>query len=117
MADDEIRFSRSPYTVTYLDLQGKQQTLRRVPPPKLHEMLPTDIVELTTRKNEDFETGDLADVYHINVRHPNVLQLRNDDGLTTFVEYFDVDLHEEVAPRPGRDPRDLPDNNRYLIWP
>lgn len=114
---DEVRFSRKPYLVTYNDLNGEKHTIRRVPPPKLHPMLPTDVVELTRKKNDDFQAGDEFEVIHINQRHPNVLQLQDDDGKTTFVDFYDATLKEEVALRDGVDPRDRPVNNRYLLWP
>jgi hypothetical protein len=113
----EIRFSRRPYTVTYRDLEGEMQTIRRRPPPKLHRALPSDIVSLTRGKNDDFREGDEFTVKHINPRHPNVLQVADDDGLATFVDYYDMNLEEEVALREGQDPRDVPLNNEYLLWP
>lgn len=117
MADDAIKFDRTPYKITYQDAQGKLQTVRRVPPQKLHPILPTDIVELNIKENDDFRAGDEAEVAYINPRHANILQIRNSKGDTKFVPYFDVDLKEEVAPREGVDPRDKPANNRYLLWP
>jgi hypothetical protein len=117
MSDEVVRWTRRPYTITYQDLKGEKHTIRRVPPPRLHDMLPTDIVELTRQKNEDFVVGDEFDVKHINPRHPNVLQLTNDDEITTFVDYYDLDLVEEVADRPGVNHFDKPINNRYLMWP
>jgi hypothetical protein len=118
MSDDiGIRFSRAPYKVTYKDLQGEVKTIRRVPPPKLHDVLPTDVVSLSRQKSETFQEGDEFEVKHINPRHANTLQLVDADGATTFVDHYDVVLEEEVAPRPGVDPRDKPVNNRYLTWP
>jgi hypothetical protein len=117
MADDAVRFSRKPYTISYTDLKGEHKTIRRVPPAKMHEALPTDIVELTRKKSDAFDEGEEYEVKHINPRHPNVLQLVGDDGRTTFVEHYDIRLEEEVADRPGKDPRDKPINNRYLLWP
>ena len=122
MADgaSPIVFDRTPYTVYYQDLHGAVQTLKRTPPPKLHEALPADIVELTATKSDDFKAGDTLTVQHINPRYPNTLQLRNGQGDTTFVDYFDVNLKREIAPRPGLDPLDQPSisiDNRYLMWP
>lgn len=115
---DEIKFDRKPYTVTYReDATGQIKTIRRTPPPKLHEALPTDIVELTHKKSDHFDKGDDVEVIHINPRHPNTLQIRADDGTTGFVEYYDAELKEERALRAGQDPRDKPANNRYLLWP
>lgn len=116
---DEIKFDRTPYTVKYTDLQGKQKSLRRVPPEKLHDALPTDVVELTRDRSADFRAGNEFEVVNVTQRQPNVLQLRKDDGQTTFIEYFDMTLHEsgKIAPRAGDDPRDRPHNSRYLLWP
>ncbi len=116
----EIRFDRKPYNVTYVDLKGDQKTIRRVPPPKLHEMLPTDVVELTTKKNDDFQAGDQFTVKHINARHPNIIQIDDGDGNATFVPYFDLKLEPsgEMAPRDGQTaPHEVPARNRYLLWP
>ena len=112
-----VRFSRRPYTVTYMDLKGEKQTLRRRPPEKLHDMLPTDIVSLTRQKSADFLEGDEFEVKHINPKHPNVMQLIDEDDRTTFVDFYDAKLEEMVAPRNGIDPRDRPERNEYLLWP
>jgi hypothetical protein len=122
MADDSspIQFSRAPYAVSFHDLHGQLQTIRRVPPPKLHDALPTDRVELTTKKSDDFREGDEVTVKYINPRHPNTLQLVNGNGDTTFVDYYDVNLVNEVAPRTDRLVSDRPSatvSNRYLMWP
>jgi hypothetical protein len=119
MSDDQsnVGWSRKPYTITYLDLRGEKNTIRRVPPPKLHDMLPTDKVELRFQKNADFLQGDQFEIKHINPRHPNVLQLVNDEEATTFVDYYQTELQEEVAQRPGISPMEHPNNTRYLMWP
>ncbi|SMF38037.1 hypothetical protein [Pseudobacteriovorax antillogorgiicola] len=111
-----IQFNRKPYKVTYYK-DGERKTIRRVPPPKLHDMLPKDKVSLTRGKNDDFETGDEFTVKHINQRHPNVLQVTNDDGRSTFIDYYDLKLEQKIAKRNGVDPLDFPENNRYLRWP
>lgn len=118
MSDDSgIRFSRTPYQVTYRDLRGELKTIRRVPPPKLHDMLPTDVVSLSRQTSEAFQEGDEVRIKHINPRQANTLQLINAEGATTFVNYTDVVLQRAEAPRPDADPRDMPVNNRYLTWP
>ncbi len=114
---DEIKFDRAPYKVTYVDLHGEKKTLRRVPPAKLHDALPTDVVRLDRKRSDDFQAGQDYEVAGISPRQPNVLQLKRTDGQTTFVEYFDTTLKEEVAVREGVDPRDRPQNNKYLLWP
>ena len=112
----DIRFSRRPYTVTYMK-DGEKHTIRRQPPPKLHDMLPEDLVSLTRSKSADFKEGDEFTVKHINPRHPNVLQLTNEDGLSTFVDYYDLEMEEMRAKRNGMDVLDMPANNKYLLWP
>lgn len=113
---DPINFDRTPYKVTYMQ-DGKKVTIRRVPPAKLHDVLPTDRVELTTRHSDDFPEGEKYTVKYISTRQPNIMQLENADGQTTFAPYFDTELRDRVAPRNGVDPRDEPINNRYLRWP
>ena len=114
---DEIVFSRRPYTVSYKDLKGEMHTIRRVPPEKLHEILPTDKVELTTTKNADWQEGDSYTMRHIAPRQPNTLQIEKGNGETTFIEYSDATLDEMVAPRYGMNSREAPVNNKYLLWP
>lgn len=113
----EIRFSRKPYTITYKDQQGEIQKIKRRPPPKLHEALPTDVVELTTRKNSDWQEGGEFQIKHISRLQPNTIQLVNEEGQTTFVPYYDVRLEKKVAPRGGVPIQDQPIQNRYLLWP
>lgn len=117
MADDAVKFPRTPYKVTYQDLHGVTKTIRRVPPPKLHEALPTDIVKLTSKRSDDFDVGDEVEVANISWKQPNTLQVKDGNGATTFVEFYDIELKEERAVRDGVDPRDRPQNNRYLLWP
>ena len=114
---DEVVFDRTPYIVRWRDQDGKQQQMRRVPPPKLHDALPTDIVELTADRSADFRAGKEVTVKHINPRHPNVLQIEDDDGHTTFVNYFETNLKEEVAMRNGVPREARPERNKYLLWP
>lgn len=112
-----IYFSRKPYTVAYKDWHtGKLVSVKRRPPALAHDILPTDIVELTQTKNVDWQEGDEFEVKHISDRNPNVLQIRNDDGEATFVDSYDVMLEEEVAPR-GKRSLDDPKKNKYLNWP
>lgn len=114
---DPIQFDRKPYFVSWKDENGDMKRIRRVPPPKLHEALPEDIVKLTKQRNDDFKTGDTVAVKHINPRHPNVLQLVNDSGQTTFVDYYNMEVTEKRALRDGMRPEELPERNKYLRWP
>lgn len=112
-----IRFSQKPYKVTYNDFHtGERKTVTRRPPPKIHDMLPTDIVSLSSKKNDTFDVGDEVTIKHVSYRHPNILQLQNEDGETTFVPSRDVRLEQEVAYR-GRPQIDDEKANRYLVWP
>ena len=127
MADDKVQFRREPYMVKYVDLTGNVQSIQRTPPPKLHDALPQDMVELTHKKNADFDTGDKLEVTGISPRQPNVLQVKNADGQVTFIDYFDMKLREKIVPETGR--QSIPGvptsdsspgwatDNRYLIWP
>ena len=77
---DETKFDRTPYKVTYLDLHGEKHTIKRTPPPKLHDALPTDIVRLDRKRSDDFVAGTEYEVQSISPRQPNVLQLKRSDG-------------------------------------
>lgn len=113
----EIRFSQRPYTVQYRR-DGEVRQYRRQPPPKLHEALPTDIVEIKNSASTHWREGESYEVKHINWKHPNVLQIKNDDGETTFVNYHDIALKKKVAPRGDTaDVQSDPQANRYLQWP
>lgn len=110
------RINREPYKVTYYK-DGVKHTIRRIPPPKLHDIEVQDEVSLLRSKNEDYQAGDSFRVMGITKRQPNVLQLVNEDGLSTFVDYYDAKLEEMRGPREGVEVIDLPVNNRYLLWP
>ena len=114
---DPINFDRKPYFVSWKDESGEMHKIRRVPPPKLHEALPEDMVKLTKTKSDDFKEGAVLKVKNITNRQPNTLQLVDDDGKTTFVNYSDVELKEKRAARNGIPPEALPERNRYLLWP
>lgn len=111
-----VKFDRKPYTVRYM-VEGKRQSYRRRPPPKLHDMLPTDVVSLKRSKNEDFAKGDTYSVKTISPRQPNVLQITDSDGQSTFVDYYDLELNERVSPREGKEVFEFEENQRYLLWP
>lgn len=121
-----VRFNRDPYTVTYYK-DGEKQTIRRRPPPKLHEALPQDTVVLTRGKNDDWREGEKFKVKNISNRQPNTLQLVNEEGMSTFVDHYDMQVLTKPIDR-VRDGRiskeeakaqgiDLNIDNRYLLWP
>ena len=111
-----VRFTRRPYTVTYYK-DGEKHTIRRRPPEKLHEAWPEDIVSFKQGKGEDWLEGEEYEVRHINPRHPNVIQLDDGEGNTTFVEYMDVQLEEANGKRDGTSIAEVSNRNRYLLWP
>ncbi len=113
-----ISFPRTPYKISYYDLHGDKKTIRRVPPPKLHDILPEDEVEITRKKNDDFDAGDKLDVKSISPRSPNTLQIVNDDGQATFMSYLDLRISRRFAPdENGVTPLDQEESNQYLLWP
>lgn len=117
---ESIKFDRKPYNVTYYQ-GGVKKVIRRMPPPKLHEALPTDEVRLTRKYSDDFDSGDKLTVKNVNPRHPNTLQVIDDDGKTTFISYRDMELTKKVLKeRPGEpqvESYDNPISNEYLLWP
>lgn len=117
-----VQFSRKPYQVTYYK-DGEKHTITRRPPPKVHDMWPKDVVELTTKRNDDWQKGETYTVKGITARQPNTLQIENGDGETTFVSSYDLKLQEarglslESETSEAGKARKLPINNRYLTWP
>jgi len=118
---DPIKFDRKPYKVSYIDQNGIQQTIRRVPPPKLHAALPGDKVDITTTKSDDFRKGDTFSVKHINPRHPNVIQIQASDGRTTFLNFNEFKLNgvelEERDGGSGTKVLERSQTSKYLLWP
>jgi hypothetical protein len=114
----------APYTIRYKDDKtGEMKTIRRQPPVKLHQTLPKDKVELLSKRSDSFDEGGTYTVKGISPRSPNILQLENGDGETTFIEYHDTKLVSENA-----EPETSGDNvspaqasriikSKYMIWP
>lgn len=100
----------------YKDMHtGELVSKKRRPPPKLHDMLPTDKVELKFKKNEDWDSGEELTVKSISDRSPNVVQIKNEEGESTFVSSIDLNLVEEQAYRPGKSKEQR--SSKYLLWP
>jgi hypothetical protein len=76
-----------------------------------------DEVRLLASKNDDFKSGEILTLKGISTRQPNVLHLVNEEGLSTFVDYYDAKLETIRGLRDGTDVLDMPINNRYLLWP
>ena len=114
---ETVRLPDKPFYVTYKDFHtDKLVRIKRRPPSANHSMLPTDLVELKTTKNEDWREGDVDAIKHVSYRNPNVLQLENENGQTTFVRSDEVLLKEEIADR-GKSSLDEFERNKYLLWP
>jgi hypothetical protein len=115
----DVKFDRTPYTVSYMK-DGERRTIRRVPPPKLHDLAPADKVVISRKKGDDWDAGDEVTVKSIGRRQPNTLQVEK-DGKTTFLPYFDVlfreregaDIIAEDGMKIARDPL----GSKYLLWP
>ncbi len=117
----DIKFNRDPYKVVYFK-DGEKHTIRRVPPPKLHPILPQDRVELTRSKNADFKAGDRFEVKDINPRQPNVLHIQNEEGIATFIDHYDAKLMESNSDTIINEAGEVevvekPIDNDYLLWP
>jgi hypothetical protein len=116
----EGNFDRKPYNVSYTK-DGVRQTIRRVPPPKLHDLLPEDKVTIRRTKGDDWEEGDEVTVRGVGRRQPNTLQVEGQNGKKTFLPYFDVafkdrageDVIMEDELKISRDPL----GSKYLLWP
>lgn len=84
---------------------------------KDNDMLPIDIVELKSRKNDDWNSGERFEVKHVSYKAPNVIQIRNEESdEATFVESHQLDLVEKRAFR-GRPSINSAAANAYLRWP
>jgi hypothetical protein len=65
MMSSSISFSRKPDVLTsYKD--GERRSITRRPPPKVHDIWPQDVVQLSKTKSPDFKSGDKATVTHVN---------------------------------------------------
>lgn len=114
---DPVKPANGAYTVTWFD-NGEKKTMRRIPPPKLHTMLPEDIVELKSKRSDDFLEGKNYEIKGISPRHPNTIQIKNDEGQTTFVEYFKLEPEEKrILNADGSLSINNSKLNKYLRWP
>ncbi len=119
-----VNFDRTPYTVEYYK-NGKKEKLKRIPPPKLHDILPEDVVTITRKKNVDWGEGDEVKVKNITKRQPNTLQVLNEDsGKTTFLSFYDVlfegrpdEEEQNILSRDQAKRAADPLGSDYLLWP
>lgn len=112
--------SRKPYTVVYYDDNGERQVIRRVPPPRLHPLLPQDEVRITRKRNDDWDEDDVVKVSATTERQPNTLRVEQKNGKHTFLSHHDVEF---VSRNGGTDLEAIaqeagdPIGSRYLLWP
>ena len=112
-----MRVALRPQLAAYKDFHtGELKKVRRRPARVAHDMLPTDVVELSRRKNVDWTPGEEYVVKHISPRNPNVIQISNDEGESTFVSSTELESVERVASR-GEKRVDDPVASAYLLWP
>jgi hypothetical protein len=114
-------FDRRPYKVEYYK-DGVKQVINRRPPPKLHPILPEDVVTIRRKRNDDWQDGDEVEVTAIGSRQPNTLQVKNDRGQSTFLPFFDVEFEgrdegTDVVANDARARRRDPIGSDYLLWP
>jgi len=116
----EVKFDRTPYTVSYMQ-DGVQHKIRRTPPPKLHGLQTEDKVTISRRKGEEWAEGDEVKIKGISARQPNTLQVEK-NGKVTFLPYFDVQFKErpgapDVIAQDGFKVAADPLGSKYLLWP
>ena len=115
----EIKFDRTPYKVQYFK-DGQRHVIKRIPPPKLHDMLPEDEVKISRKKGDNWDEGDKVKIKHITSRHPNTLQVEDKNGNTTFLDYMDLDfkpLNGDARSKNGKQIERDPIGSKYLLWP
>ncbi len=112
------------YNYTVADSEGKVKTIRRPPARKLHDLLPLDKVELKSDRSHFFEAGEDYVVKTYNAKHPNVIQLKDDEGHSTWVPYSELNLKEAIGevdpqgkPEQKRIMQRAQQNTKYLQWP
>ncbi|KAB8029982.1 hypothetical protein [Fluviispira multicolorata] len=108
-------FDRTPYNVEYYK-DGEKQTIRRVPPAKLHDMVAGDEVTINRKKGDDWDAGDNVEIKAINPKQPNTLTLQKENEDYTFLTYDDVDLKTKSMQHLINEGKD-PYGSQYLLWP
>ncbi|MEY2988772.1 MAG: hypothetical protein RJB13_2293 [Pseudomonadota bacterium] len=114
--------NRSPYYVRYRDMDGELKSIRRVPPAKLHDMMPDDVVTISRKRSDNWEDGEEVKVIGINPKQPNTLMVEKENGTRTFLAYSDL----KTKPRTEadiayaeelRERANDPIGSDYLLWP
>jgi len=119
---EKVEFTRTPYNVSYRTSDGELKKIRRVPPAKLHDLEPEDVVTISQKRSDNWDSGQEVRVVGVNKRQPNTLWVEGADGRRTFLTYSDVRskpksageaaFAEDISER-QRDPI----GSDYLLWP
>ena len=117
-----VSANRTPYNVRYRTSDGEVKIIRRVPPSKLHDMMPDDMVTISQKRSDNWDSGEEVQVVGVNSKQPNTLWVEKSDGRRTFLSYSDVkgqmkgeseiQFAEEIRER-----KKDPIGSDYLLWP
>jgi len=117
-----VSVNRTPYNVRYRTSDGEVKIIRRVPPSKLHDMMPDDMVTISHKRSDNWDSGEEVKVVGVNSKQPNTLWVEKSDGRRTFLSYSDVkgqskgesdiQFAEEIRER-----KQDPIGSDYLLWP
>lgn len=118
----KVQSARVPYTVSYRTSDGELKSIRRVPPPKLHEFQTEDMVTITRKRGDDWDADQEVKVVGISNRQPNTLMVERKDGRHTFLTYTDVrgrpkNAADETLKEDFQERQRDPLGSDYLLWP
>lgn len=114
--------TRSPYYVRYRDSDGELKSIRRVPPAKLHDMMPDDVVTISKKRSDNWENGEEVKIVGINPKQPNTVMVEKENGTRTFLSYTDVKTKPKTAAdveyaEELKERANDPIGSDYLLWP
>lgn len=117
-----VETSRVPYVVSYRSSDGELKSIRRVPPQKLHDFETDDVVTISHKRSDNWNSDDEVRVVGINQRQPNTLMVEGPDGRHTFLSYTDVrgknkNLGDEAMREELKERQRDPIGSDYLLWP
>ncbi|NBX17761.1 MAG: hypothetical protein EBR09_10380 [Proteobacteria bacterium] len=118
----KVQTGRVPYTVSYRTSDGELKTIRRVPPPVMHEFKNEDTVTITRKRGDDWDAGQEVKVIGINSRQPNTLMVEGNNGKHTFLTYTDVrgvpkNAADQAITEDFQERQSDPLGSDYLLWP
>ena len=83
----------------------KSRLLKRRPPVRNHDIDPTDEVLLLKTRNDDWQAGNTYEVKRLAHKNANVIQLKNENNETTFVNADHLEIESERYTNRPKDPR------------